>query len=111
MDSNGNETNGIGVDLYEILMTIQEHPFLKDLLGIKEHFWNMFMVDALFGNPDRNNSNWGIILDSKGEKRITPIYDNGNCLNCKWDEEKMQDVLLDEKALQIEAYRGRSFTS
>lgn len=107
LDSNGNETNGIGVDLYEILMTIQEHPFLKDLLGIKEHFWNMFVVDALLGNPDRNNSNWGIILDSKGEKRIAPVYDNGNCLNCKWDEEKMQNVLLDEKALQIEAYRGR----
>ena len=25
LDSNGNETNGIGVDLYEIMMTIQEH--------------------------------------------------------------------------------------
>lgn len=83
LDSSGNETNGVGVDLYEILMTIQEHQFLKDISEIKEHFWNMFVVDALIGNPDRNNNNWGIILDMNGSKRIAPVYDNGNCLNCK----------------------------
>ena len=97
----------MGVDLYEILMTIQEHPFLEDVLGIQEHFWNMFVVDALLGNPDRNNSNWGIILSRGGVKRIAPVYDNGNCLNCKWDEEKMLEVLLDEKKLETESYKGR----
>lgn len=107
LDSNGNETNGVGVDLYEILMTIQEHPFLDDVYGIQEHFWNMFVVDALLGNPDRNNSNWGIILGRGGVKRIAPVYDNGNCLNCKWDEEKMLEVLLDEKKLETESYKGR----
>lgn len=107
LDSGGNETNGVGVDLYEILMTIQEHPFLKDVPGIREHFWNMFVVDALLGNPDRNNSNWGIILGADGRKRIAPVYDNGNCLNCKWDEEKMTEVLADEKKMEIEAYKGR----
>lgn len=86
LDSSGNETNGVGVDLYEILMTIQEHPFLKDVPGIKEHFWNMFVVDALLGNPDRNNS---------------------NCLNCKWDGEKMLEVLSDERKLETESYKGR----
>ena len=107
LDSSGNETNGVGVDLYEILMTMQEHPFLKDVQGIREHFWNMFVVDAFLGNPDRNNSNWGIILGVDGNKRITPIYDNGNCLNCKWDEEKMSEVLSDEMELETESYRGR----
>lgn len=107
LDSSGNETNGVGVDLYEILMTIQEHPFLKDVPGIKEHFWNMFVMDALLGNPDRNNSNWGIILGMDGSKRIAPVYDNGNCLNCKWDEEKMLEVLSDERKLETESYKGR----
>lgn len=41
LDSRGNETNGVGVDLYEIMMTIQEHPFLKDMEGVAQHFWNM----------------------------------------------------------------------
>lgn len=107
LDSSGNETNGVGVDLYEILMTIQEHPFLKDVPGIKEHFWNMFVVDALLGNPDRNNSNWGVILGTDNSKRIAPIYDNGNCLNCKWDEVKMLEVLSDERKLETESYKGR----
>jgi hypothetical protein len=107
LDSNGNETNGVGVDLYEILMTIQEHPFLKDIAGIEEHFWNMFIVDALLGNPDRNNSNWGVILRADGSKRIAPVYDNGNCLNCKWDEEKMLEVLSDAGKLETESYKGR----
>ena len=42
-----------------------------------------------------------------GIKRIAPVYDNGNCLNCKWDEKKMLEVLSDEKRLETEAYRGR----
>lgn len=107
LDSKGNETNGVGVDLYEVLMTIQEHPFLRDVSGVTERFWDMFVVDALLGNPDRNNSNWGIILKMDGEKKIAPVYDNGNCLNCKWDEEKMRDVLASEKNVEIEAYKGR----
>ncbi len=107
MDSNGNETNGVGVDLYEILMTIKEHPFLKDVPDIEKHFWNMFVVDAFIGNPDRNNSNWGIILGLDGSKRIAPVYDNGNCLNCKWNEKKMLEVLIDNNKLEIEAYKGR----
>lgn len=107
LDSNGNETNGVGVDLYEIMMTIQEHPFLKDVPELKQHFWNMFVVDALIGNTDRNNSNWGIIVGEHGEKKIAPVYDNGNCLNSKWDDEKMQSVLGDTKMVEAEAYKAR----
>lgn len=40
VDSNGNETNGVGVDLYEIIMTIQEHPFLQNVPGVQEHVCN-----------------------------------------------------------------------
>lgn len=107
LDSSGNETNGVGVDLYEILMTIQEHPLLRDIPKVQEHFWNMFVVDALIGNTDRNNSNWGVIVRNSGQKELAPVYDNGNCLNCKWDDEKMQFVLAEEKRLEAEAYSAR----
>lgn len=107
VDSNGNETNGIGVDLYEIIMTIQEHPFLQDISGVKEHFWNMFVIDALIGNTDRNNSNWGIILRKDGSKSIAPVYDNGNCLNNKWDDAKMKEVMTDPGKMEAEAYKAR----
>lgn len=107
LDSNGNETNGVGVDLYEIMMTIKEHPFLQDISGVIEHFWNMFVIDALIGNTDRNNSNWGIILRKDGSKEIAPVYDNGNCLNNKWDDEKMKIVLRDAGKMEAEAYKAR----
>ena len=107
LDSNGNETNGVGVDLYEILMTIQEHPFLKGLNSVQEYFWNMFVVDALIGNTDRNNSNWGVIVRENGKKELAPVYDNGNCLNSKWDDEKMRAVLSNEKNLEAEAFLAR----
>lgn len=107
LDSSGNETNGTGLDLYEILMTINEHPFLKGVGGIQEHFWNMFVVDALIGNTDRNNSNWGVIIREDGIKELAPVYDNGNCLNSKWDDEKMQAVLSDEKRLAAESFSAR----
>lgn len=107
LDSNGNETNGVGVDLYEILMTIDEHPFLQDVEGLKERFWDMFVIDAFIGNTDRNNNNWGVVLRQDGTKAIAPVYDNGNCLNCKWDEEKMQAVLSDESMMEAEAYKAR----
>ena len=107
LDSNGNETNGVGVDLYEIIMTLQEHPFLQDVSGVAEHFWNMFVMDALIGNTDRNNSNWGIILRKDGSKELAPVYDNGNCLNSKWDDEKMQIVMNDAAKMEAEAYKAR----
>ena len=63
----------MGVDLYEIMMTIQEHPFLHDVPGVKQHFWSMFIMDALIGNTDRNNSNWGIILRKDRSKEIALV--------------------------------------
>lgn len=67
----------------------------------------MFVVDALIGNTDRNNSNWGIIVRKDGTKELAPVYDNGNCLNSKWDDEKMKSVLSDEKRLEAEAFSAR----
>ena len=84
LDSNGNETNGTGLDLYEVMMTIQEHPFLKDILGVIQRFWDMFVVDALIGNPDRNNTNWGI---------VPSIEKNIKCIkNMIWEIPVISDI-------------------
>lgn len=74
---------------------------------LEERFWDMFIVDAYIGNSDRNNGNWGIIRDQDGNKRLAPVYDNGNSFNNKWDDTKIHDVLLDEKMMEIEGYKGR----
>ena len=107
LDSNGNETNGTGCDLQEVLLTINEHKILNKIEGVEKRFWDMFVIDALIGNPDRNNGNWGVIIDSKNNIRLAPVYDNGNCLNDKWDDEKMQHCLMEPKSLVAEAYKGK----
>lgn len=107
LDSNGSETNGTGVDLYEIIMTMEQHPFLKDIPNLQERFWDMFVVDALIGNGDRNNTNWGIIVKNSGDKILAPVYDNGNCLNSKWDDEKMREILDSVQRVEGEAYKAR----
>ena len=65
------------------------------------------MVDAFIGNPDRNNGNWGIISDNKNQFWLAPVFDNGNCLNDKWDDEKMESILNDTHLLETEGFRGR----
>lgn len=105
-DSNGDETNGTGVDLKEILLTIEEHPFFERITGVKERFWDMFVGDAIIGNPDRNNGNWGVIKKGN-ELRLAPVYDNGNCLNNKWHDERMAETLKDTNRISDEAYRRK----
>lgn len=104
LDSNGNETNGTGTDLIDTLKTIEEHPVLKDMKGVKERFWDMFIMDAFIGNADRNNGNWGVLMSRDGKKRLAPVFDNGNCLFNKWDEAKMQLFLSSSEKLENIAY-------
>lgn len=107
-DSMGNETDGLGTDLEETLQTIRLHPILSSLSDeLENRFWDMFIVDALIGNPDRNNGNWGIIKDMNGNKYLAPVYDNGNSLNCKWDDQKMIDVQSNSKIFIGECYNAR----
>ncbi|MBP2629496.1 MAG: hypothetical protein H6Q70_124 [Firmicutes bacterium] len=106
LDQNGDVTNGVGTDLNEIIDTMEKHPFLKGTPGVKERFWDMFVVDAYIGNSDRNNGNWGVIVRLDGKKELAPVYDNGGCLNNKWDDEKMDKILHDTAFLKAQAYNG-----
>ncbi len=62
---------------------------------VRKRFWDMFVVDAVIANPDRNCGNWGVLIDSGNHDSIelAPVYDNGNSLNCKWSDEKMSFIL------------------
>lgn len=107
MDSKGSYTDGSGVDLKEIIQSINTNEIFSDMQNVETRFWDMFVVDALIGNPDRNNENWGIIVDMNDEKRLAPVFDNGNCLNSKWDDERMRAVLLDPKQIKGEGYHAK----
>ena len=108
VDSNGEITNGTGTDLKEILLTIEQHDFLKKIPLVMNRFWQMFIIDAFIGNPDRNNGNWGIILHSDKSFSLAPVYDNGNAFNNKWDDEKIKTVISDSHLFKKESYEAKT---
>ena len=68
------EHGGTGTELEDITETMEKQQFV-DPVELTEHFWNVFVVDALLGNFDRHNGNWGFIVNSEtGKARIAPIY-------------------------------------
>lgn len=99
------DSNGSGTELEDILETIEKQQYV-DPVRLKEHFWEMFAVDALLGNFDRHNGNWGFLYDPKEKKReIAPVYDCGSCLLPQADDGVMRTVLSDKEAMNLRIYR------
>ena len=97
------EHNGYGTELSDILTAIEEQQSI-DAAELKKHFWNVFIVDALIGNWDRHNGNWGFLYKRRTDEiTLAPIYDCGSCLYPQADETIMEATLNDsaERDLRI----------
>lgn len=93
------DSNGNGTELSDILETIEKQLF-TDPVQLLEHFWEVFVIDALLGNFDRHNGNWGFLYDPAAETTVpAPVYDCGSCLLPQADENVMHSVLENEEAL------------
>lgn len=99
-DPQGDTTNGTGTNIHEIIRTFHEHPLLLQNPQLENRFWDMFVVDALIGNPDRNNENWGLIRNFEDEYRLAPVFDCGNCLYNKMSEQQMLEKLSSPKEME-----------
>lgn len=87
------ERNGYGTELNDILYTFDEQMAVEPE-RLRAFFWDMFVVDALIGNWDRHNGNWGFLYNqATDEMKIAPVYDCGSSLYPQADEEIMQLVL------------------
>lgn len=99
------DSNGSGTELYDVLDTIEKQQYIEPS-KLLEHFWNMFIVDALLGNFDRHNGNWGFLYnDSIKSASIAPVYDCGSCLLPQADEKIMNAVLTNENELNARVYQ------
>lgn len=98
-------TYGDSVDLEDVLQTIRNNKTLQMIPGVEERFWDMFVVDALISNNDRNNGNWGILVHPDGSKELTPVYDNGNCLTNKKSNDQILKTLQNPEAMKDASYR------
>lgn len=76
-----------------------------DPVVLTEWFWDMFIVDALIGNWDRHNGNWGFLYNIvTDEISLAPIYDCGSCLFPQADEEIMRRTLDDPAEREVRIF-------
>ena len=93
------EQNGYGTELSSILEAIEEQSLLPSD-KLRNFFWEMFIADALLGNFDRHNGNWGILVDEQNKTaEIAPVYDCGSCLYPQLAVEDMKSVLENKEEI------------
>jgi len=98
------ETGGHGTELSDVLTTIDLQQFV-DPIPVRRRFWEMFVVDALIGNFDRHNGNWGFLVDEVTSRaELAPVFDCGSCLLPQADEKIMQKMLADENEMNARIY-------
>lgn len=101
-----NPDKKIETELDDIMEVLAENRNLIDYLETVQKFWDMFVVDAIIGNTDRHNGNWGFLLNkSTGKTEFSPIYDCGSCLNPMLDDDMISNINETElKNLAVNCY-------
>lgn len=98
------DRHGYGTNLNDVLESIQDQDSM-DPDVLMEHFWDMFVVDEMLGNPDRHNGNWGILYDFQRDTcRIAPVYDCGSALFPQASAQTIQKMLSSKQELNIRVY-------
>lgn len=60
--------------------------------GAVDWFAGFLVLDALVGNTDRHQQNWGLI-ESVGGRRLAPSYDHASCLGFLLDDRQRKERL------------------
>lgn len=96
--------NGYGTELLEIESAIEEQRWL-DPKTLSSFFWDMFICDALIGNFDRHNGNWGFLIDDrKKSARIAPIFDCASSLFPQLRIDDYRKILDDQSEIEARVY-------
>lgn len=84
-------------NLEEILFIMENNSYFKSIKELKTRFWDMFIIDAFISNNDRNETNWGLILNKDTSNlRISPVYDNGESFYNKSSDERLINIYEDD---------------
>lgn len=97
--------NGYGTELADIEQAMEEQRAIDSEI-LKDRFWDTFVADALTGNWDRHNGNWGFLYDSVNDTMtLAPVYDNGSCLYPQADPDIMRSVLENRENRDARIYQ------
>lgn len=89
--------------LMEMLVT---NEFMEDVW--KQWLVNMLLFDALIGNTDRHQDNWGLVISAKNLHypiRLSPFFDNGTSLGherfpervSNWSSRQFEDYIRNKR--------------
>ena len=97
---------GYGTELSDVLYAMEDQNSIDSRIVI-ERFWDMFIVDALIGNWDRHNGNWGFLYDEiTDSQELAPVFDCGSSMYPQADEKIMNDVLSNKGELHYRIYEN-----
>lgn len=98
------KTEGHSTDLYDILEIFNEQEIVPHK-EITSFFWEVFIVDALLGNWDRHNGNWGYLYNiDTNDSVVAPVFDNGSSLFPQADEKVMGMILANPDEIKARVY-------
>ena len=97
-------SDGESVYLGDVLAAIETSELLRSVPGVRERFWDMFVVDAFIKNPDRNNGDWGLLMDAARNYELAPVYDLGSSLFSKRSPSLAESRLDDEAEVEQDAF-------
>lgn len=91
-------------ELSEIIQAMEAQSAFPPAF-LKRHFWDMFIVDALIGNGNRNNENWGFLYNTATDAiTIAPVYGCGGSLYPQADEAAMRNILEDYRQRELRIF-------
>lgn len=91
----------------EIIFQLEHNAVLSKIPNAKQRFWDVVLIDILINNNDRNEDNWGVIkYKDSNTYKLAPIYDCGNCFYGKTSDERVEEILSDEKRLKSSSLNG-----
>ncbi len=101
-----NTEKKIDTELSDILEVLKLSKHLIHYDETIKKFWDMFIIDALIGNTDRHNGNWGFLLNKKTKEiKFSPIYDCGSSLNPMLEDDEISKITdVEIKNLSINSY-------
>ena len=97
------EEGGAGTELDSIMIALKEQMWIEPE-DLRRFYWNMFVVDALIGNFDRHNGNWGFLVDRCHVARIAPVFDCGSSLYPQLPVDQYRRVLDDRREIDLRLY-------
>lgn len=79
---------------------------------LSDWYYDLFVADALIGNTDRHNGNWGFLTGINGTM-IAPVYDCGSSLSPLLSDEDLSDKMASYEAqttVSAIKYKGKKET-